>query len=92
MTRFKLILEITNLNFMDRETFARNYFSGLFANWVGKISNEFIISIDMNPDDEELIELHEEFVYELKDLLDRYSFDEGDKDDLNNLMNKISPN
>ena len=46
----------------------------------------------MNPDDEELIELHEEFVYELKDLLDRYSFDEGDKDDLNNLMNKISPN
>ncbi|MBF0598001.1 hypothetical protein [Faecalibacter rhinopitheci] len=77
---------------MDRETFGRNFFSGLFANWIGKLSNEFIIRIDMDPDDEELIELHEEFVYELKDLLDRYSFDEGDKDDLNNLMNKISPN
>lgn len=77
---------------MDRETFGRNFFSGLFANWIGKLSNEFIIRIDMNPDDEELIELHEEFVYELKDLLDRYSFDEGDKDDLNNLINKISPN
>lgn len=77
---------------MDRETFGRNFFSGLFANWIGKLSNEFIIRIDMDPDDEELIELHEEFVYELKDLLDRYSFDEGDKDDLNNLINKISPN
>lgn len=77
---------------MDRETFARNYFSGLFANWVGKLSNEFIIKIDMNHDDEKLIELHGEFVHELKDLLDRYSFDEGYKDDLNDLINKVSPN
>ena len=77
---------------MDKETFGRNFFSGLFANWIGKLSNEFIIRIDMDPDDEDLIELHEEFVYELKDLLDRYSFDEGYKDDLNDLINKVSPN
>ncbi|MDM1072041.1 hypothetical protein HX001_05975 [Empedobacter brevis] len=77
---------------MDKETFGRNFFSGLFTNWVGKISNEFIIRINMNPEDEDLIELHEKFVYELKDLLDRYSFDEEDNNDLNDLMNKISPN
>ncbi|MFV0154816.1 hypothetical protein OBK03_03410 [Empedobacter falsenii] len=76
---------------MDKETFARNFFSGLFVSRLNALSMEFIIKNNMNPEDKDLIELHSDFVNELYDLLERYSFDD-DNTDQDNWMNKYSPN
>lgn len=52
---------------------------------------EFIIKNNMNPEDKDLIELHSDFVNELYDLLEKYSFDDENTDQ-DNWMNKYSPN